>query len=49
MNGGLVARDALERKTDTNLDPEEHLFVKKNDIAYNMMRMWQGALGLAGC
>ena len=47
MNGGLVARDLLERKTDTNLDPEEHLFVKRNDIAYNMMRMWQGALGLA--
>jgi len=47
MNGGLVARDSLDRKTDTNLLPEEHLFVKKNDIAYNMMRMWQGALGLA--
>lgn len=47
LNDGLVERASLDRKTDTNLAPEEHLFVKKNDIAYNMMRMWQGALGLA--
>jgi type I restriction enzyme S subunit len=32
---------------ETNLTAEEHLFVKKGDIAYNMMRMWQGASGLA--
>lgn len=44
---GLINRDELERKTDTNLSPEEHLLVEKNDIAYNMMRMWQGASGLA--
>jgi type I restriction enzyme S subunit len=37
----------MDRKTDTNLSPEEHLLVRKGDIAYNMMRMWQGASGLA--
>lgn len=47
MNDGLVDREDLDRKQDTNLAPEEHLLVKPGDIAYNMMRMWQGAFGLA--
>src|SRR5437870_8869401 len=49
LNRGLVMRESLERKTETNLSPEEHLLVLKGDIAYNMMRMWQGASGLAHC
>lgn len=49
LNDGLVNRDDLDRKQDTNLAPEEHLLVKPGDIAYNMMRMWQGAFGLADC
>ncbi len=47
LNNGLVRRDSLERKADTNLDPKQHLRVLPGDIAYNMMRMWQGASGLA--
>lgn len=47
LNNGIVNRDDLERDTPTNLSPQEHLLVKTNDLAYNMMRMWQGALGLA--
>ena len=47
LTNGLVDRESLERKTDTNLAADEHLLVKKGDIAYNMMRMWQGACGLA--
>jgi restriction endonuclease S subunit len=47
MNDGLVDRDDLDRKQDSALTPEEHLLVKPGDIAYNMMRMWQGAFGLA--
>lgn len=47
MNDGLVDREDLDRKQDTTLSPEEHLLVKPGDIAYNMMRMWQGAFGLA--
>lgn len=49
LNDGLVNREDMERKQDTNLSPEEHLLVKPGDIAYNMMRMWQGAFGLAEC
>ncbi len=47
MNDGLVGRDELDRKQDTSLTPEEHLLVLPGDIAYNTMRMWQGAFGLA--
>lgn len=47
LNNGLVNREDLDRKQETNLSPEEHLLVKPGDIAYNMMRMWQGAHGLA--
>ena len=47
LRDGIVNRETLERKTETNLSPEEHLLVKKGDIAYNMMRMWQGASGVA--
>lgn len=47
MYDGLVLRDSLERKNETSLRPDQHLLIEKNDIAYNMMRMWQGASGLA--
>ena len=47
MKDGLVKRDTLERKIDGNLAPNDHLLIRKGDIAYNMMRMWQGASGLA--
>jgi type I restriction enzyme S subunit len=47
MDDGLVLRDSLDRKNDTTLRPDEHLLIEKDDIAYNMMRMWQGASGLA--
>jgi type I restriction enzyme S subunit len=47
MNDGLVHRDELERRTETTLLPAQHLLVRRGDIAYNMMRMWQGACGFA--
>lgn len=47
MNDGLVHRETLERKTNGTLAPDQHLLIRKDDIAYNMMRMWQGASGLA--
>lgn len=47
LTSGLVNRDDLDRKQDSALTPEEHLLVKPGDIAYNTMRMWQGAFGLA--
>lgn len=47
MNDNLVLRDDLERRTESALRSDQHLLVRKGDIAYNMMRMWQGACGLA--
>lgn len=47
MNDGLVLREDMDRKMDTSLSDEEHSLVEPGDIAYNMMRMWQGAFGLA--
>jgi type I restriction enzyme S subunit len=47
LNDGLIDREDLNRKQETTLSPEQHLLVKPGDIAYNMMRMWQGAFGLA--
>lgn len=47
MYDGLVRRDSIDRKTDSELEDGEHLRVRPGDIAYNMMRMWQGASGLA--
>ncbi len=47
MNSGMVKRSSLDRRVESELTPEQHLLVRRNDIAYNMMRMWQGVSGLA--
>ena len=47
MHDGVVDREDLGRRVESELTPEEHLLVRKGDIAYNMMRMWQGVSGLA--
>lgn len=47
LNDGLADRDSMGRKMETSLTDDEHLLVKKGDIVYNMMRMWQGASGLS--
>ena len=48
MNDSLIPRDDMERRTRMQaLRPDQHLLVRKGDVAYNMMRMWQGACGLA--
>ncbi len=47
MNDGLVDRDEMDRKQESALSAEQHRLVKAGDIAYNTMRMWQGAFGLA--
>lgn len=45
LSRGLINRSEIERKTETTLGAHEHLLVREGDIAYNMMRMWQGAFG----
>jgi type I restriction enzyme S subunit len=47
MHDGMVDREDLDRRVESELTPEDHLLAHKHDIAYNMMRMWQGVSGLA--
>lgn len=47
MTDGLVPREDVDRRVESKLTPEQHLFVAEGDVAYNMMRMWQGVLGRA--
>ena len=47
MNDGMVKRNSLYRKVDDIEEATGNKKVLQNDIAYNMMRMWQGALGVA--
>jgi restriction endonuclease S subunit len=46
MNDGIMDRDDLDRRIESALTPQEHLLAHNGDIAYNMMRMWQGVSGL---
>jgi type I restriction enzyme, S subunit len=47
MTDGMVPRASLERRIDDIAETSANKTVRKGDIAYNMMRMWQGALGVA--
>lgn len=47
MTDGMVPRASLDRKIDDIAESSANKTVRKGDIAYNMMRMWQGALGVA--
>lgn len=44
---GMVRRDSLDREIASSIADEGNLRVNKDDLAYNMMRMWQGAVGRA--
>ena len=47
MTDGMVPRSSLDRRIDDIAESSANKTVRKGDIAYNMMRMWQGALGVA--
>src|SRR5690606_13688662 len=47
LHEGLVPRDSLERRVASALPPESHALVRRGDLVYNTMRMWQGASGVA--
>ena len=45
--GGVVKRLELERKDNSSSDKSNYKHVLPKDIAYNSMRMWQGASGVS--
>ena len=47
IDQGMVRRDTLEREFASNAPDEANLRVFRDDHVYNMMRMWQGAVGRA--
>lgn len=47
MTDGLVPRASLDRRIDDIAETGANKAVHAGDLAYNMMRMWQGALGVA--
>jgi type I restriction enzyme S subunit len=47
LTNGLVPRDSLNRQFGADAEIESHLRAKPGDLVYNMMRMWQGAVGRA--
>lgn len=49
-NGVLPQSELLKnssKKDNSNLDKSKYKLVMKNDIVYNTMRMWQGAVGIS--
>lgn len=48
MTDGLVKRSSLDRRIDDLADATGNKKAHRYDIAYNTMRMWQGACGVAG-
>ena len=47
-NNGVVHRDTLDRKDNSNADKSKYLRICPGDIGYNTMRMWQGVSALSG-
>ena len=47
VDGGMVNRNSQERRIPSELEDTSNLYVEKGNLAYNMMRMWQGASGIA--
>lgn len=45
MSKGVVKASELDRIDNSSNDKSNYKIVKKGDIAYNSMRMWQGACG----
>ena len=47
MDRGLVRRDSMDRHMAADAADGQNLRAQRGDVVYNMMRMWQGALGVA--
>jgi type I restriction enzyme, S subunit len=47
LDRGLVRRDSLDRHMAADAADGVNLRAQRGDLVYNMMRMWQGAVGIA--
>ena len=49
MNDGVKPRSEIEGKDNSSEDKSNYKIVRKGDMVYNSMRMWQGANGISPC
>ena len=49
MNDGVIPRSEIEGKDNSSEDKSNYKIVRKGDMVYNSMRMWQGANGISPC
>ena len=49
MNDGVMLRSQIEGKDNSSEDKSNYKIVRKGDMVYNSMRMWQGANGISPC
>jgi type I restriction enzyme S subunit len=48
INRGVIKQDEITSKKDSsNEDKSKYKVVQQGDLAYNKMRMWQGAIGVS--
>ena len=47
MNDGVMQRSEIEGKDNSSEDKSSYKVVRKGDMVYNSMRMWQGANGIS--
>ena len=47
IDGGMVPRNSVDRRVLSEMSDSDNKLARKGDMVYNMMRMWQGALGIA--
>jgi len=47
INSGITKRSENDAKDNSSSDKRNYKILNKNDIAYNTMRMWQGASGVS--
>jgi len=46
IDGTVVRRESLERHVSDETGDEKYIRVLPNDLVYNTMRLWQGAIGI---
>lgn len=44
---GVVPRDEIERRDTSSEDKSNYKVIRKGDLGYNTMRMWQGVFGIS--
>ena len=49
MNDGVKPRSEIEGKDNSSEDKSNYKIIRKGDMVYNSMRMWQGANGISPC